>query len=424
MARRDLSRRTFLKAGGALVVGLGLGESWPGPAGAQTLPGADRFVGKALDPKAVDAFLAVHADGTVTVFSGRVDLGPGARAALRQLVGEERDLRMERIALIEGDTALTPDVGGTGGSYGISRGGQQLQQAAATARQALLGLAAQRLGRAAADLEVEDGVVRPKGGGPGVSYGELIGDRPLGVPVDPKAPVKDPASYRLVGQRLPRPDIPAKVTGHHRYLHDLVLPGMLHARVLRPPAPGATLRGLDESSIASIAGARAVRLGSFVAVVAEREWDAVRASRLLKTEWSPGTGLPDHAMLYDTVRGGQVAKDEVLVKRGDLAALSPGTAGVRVLTATYQWPIQTHGSLGPSCGVADVKADRATIWTASQASFRFRAVMARVLGMPPERLRVIYLDGAGSYGQNGADDASCDAALLSKAVGRPVRVQW
>jgi CO/xanthine dehydrogenase Mo-binding subunit len=419
-----VSRRTFLKAGGALVVGIGLGEARPRPGAAQTIPGADRFLGKPLDPKAVDAFLAVHADGTVTVFSGRVDLGTGARAALRQMVGDELDLRMDRIALIEGDTALTPDQGGTGGSYGISRGGLQLRQAAATARQALLGLAAQRLGRPAAELEVEDGVVRPKGGGAGVSYGELIGDRPIGVPIDPKAPVKDPKTYRLVGQRVPRPDLPAKVTGHHRYLHDLALPGLLHARVLRPPAPGATLRALDESSIASIAGARAVRLGSFVAVVAEREWDAVRAARLLKTEWSPGTGLPDHARLYDTVRGGQVLKDEVLTKRGDLAALSPGTPGVRVLTATYQWPIQTHGSLGPSCGVADVTADRATIWTASQASHRFRSVMARLLGLPPERIRVIYLDGAGSYGQNGADDASCDAALLSKAVGRPVRVQW
>jgi CO/xanthine dehydrogenase Mo-binding subunit len=419
-----LSRRGFLKAGGALVVGIGLGEAWPRPGAAQTIPGADRFLGKPLAPNAVDAFLAVHADGTVTVFSGRVDLGTGARAALRQMVGDELDLRMDRIALIEGDTALTPDQGGTGGSYGISRAGQQLRQAAATARQALLGLAAQRLGRPAADLEVEDGMVRPKGGGAGVSYGELIGDKPIGVPVDPKAPVKDPKTFRLVGQRLPRPDVPAKVTGHHRYLHDLVLPGMLHARVLRPPAPGATLRALDESSIASIAGARAVRLGSFVAVVAEREWDAVRAARLLQTEWSPGTGLPDQATLYDSVRGGQVLKDEVLTKRGDLAALSPGTPGARVLTATYQWPIQTHGSLGPSCGVADVTADRATIWTASQASHRFRSVMARLLGMPPERIRVIYLDGAGSYGQNGADDASCDAALLSKAVGRPVRVQW
>src|SRR5262245_54280448 len=231
MARRDLSRRTFLKAGGALVVGLGLGESWPEPAAAQTLPGADRFVGKALDPKAVDAYLAVHADGTVTVFSGRVDLGTGARAALRQLVGEELDLRMDQIALIEGDTALTPDQGGTGGSYGIARGGLQLRQAAATARQTLLGLAAQRLSRPAADLEVEAGVVRPKGGGAGVSYGELVGDRPIGVPVDPKAPLKDSKTYRLVGQRLPRPDLPEKVTANHRYLHDRTLPRT-------PPAHG------------------------------------------------------------------------------------------------------------------------------------------------------------------------------------------
>ena len=425
MAGRDLSRRTFLKAGGALVVGIGLGEMWPAPAPGQTIPGADRFLGKSLAPSEVDAFLAVHADGTVTVFSGRVDLGTGARAALRQMVGEELDLRMDRIALIEGDTALTPDQGGTGGSYGIARGGLQLRQAAATARQALLGLAAQRLGRPVADLEVEDAVVRPKGGGAGVSYGELVGDRPIGVPVDPKAPLKDPKTYRLVGHSLPRPDVPEKVTGHHRYLHDLVLPGMLHARVLRPSALGATLRAVEPSSIASIPGARVVRVQSFVAVVAEREWDAVRAARLLKTEWTAGTGLPDQATLFDAIRGGQVVKDEVLAKKGTtLAALDPGAPGVRRLGATYQWPIQTHGSLGPSCGVADVKPDRATIWTASQATHRFRTVMARLLGLPPERVRAIYLDGAGSYGQNGADDAACDAAILSRAVGRPVRVQW
>ena len=424
MGADRLSRRSFLKAGGALVVGVGLADAWPRAAGAQTVPGVDRFLGKTVAPDAVDAFLAIHADGSVTLFSGRVDLGTGARAALRQMVGEELDVPMGRITLIEGDTALTPDQGGTGGSYGISRGGVQLRQAAATARQALLGLAARRLGRPAGDLEVADGVVRPKGGGPGVSYGELVGDRPFGLAVDPKAPLKDPRAYRLVGQRLPRPDVPAKVTGRHRYLHDLALPGMLHGRVLRPPALGATLRAVDEASIASVPGARVVRLGSFLAVVAEREWDAVRASRLLKAEWSPGVGLPDHATLYDTMRAGQVVKDEALARKGDVSALAGGTPGVRVLQATYRWPIQTHGSIGPSCGVADVRPDRATIWTASQATHRFRATMARLLGLPPARVRAIYLDGAGSYGQNGADDAACDAALLSRAVGRPVRVQW
>jgi CO/xanthine dehydrogenase Mo-binding subunit len=420
----NLSRRGFLQAGGALVVGFGLGRRGARPAGAQTIPTADRFLGKPLTTDAVDSFLAIHADGSVTLFSGKVDLGTGARAAFRQMVAEELDVPIERIAMIEGDTALTPDQGGTGGSYGVSRGGMQLRRAAATARQALLGLAASRLGRPVGDLEVGDGMVRPKAGGAGVSYGELIGDRRLGLPVDPKAPLKAPKDFRYIGKSIPRPDVPAKVTGRNLYVHDLTLPGMLHGRALRPPAVGASLVSVDEASIAAIPGARVVRLGSFLGVVAEREWDAVRASRLLQTRWSGGGSLPDHAMLYDALRAAAVVRDETIARRGDLSALTAGASGLRTLAATYRWPIQTHGSIGPSCGVADVRTDRATVWTASQATHRFQPVFARILGLPTDRVRLIYLDGAGSYGQNGADDAACDAALLSKAVGRPVRVQW
>jgi CO/xanthine dehydrogenase Mo-binding subunit len=300
----------------------------------------------------------------------------------------------------------------------------QLRRAAATARQALLGLAASRLGRPVGDLEVGDGMVRPKAGGAGVSYGELVGDRRLGLPVDPKAPLKAPKDFRYIGKSIPRPDVPAKVTGRNLYVHDLTLPGMLHGRALRPPAVGASLVSVDEASIAAIPGARVVRLGSFLGVVAEREWDAVRASRLLQTRWSGGGSLPDHAMLYDALRAAAVVRDETIARRGDLSALTAGASGLRTLAATYRWPIQTHGSIGPSCGVADVRTDRATVWTASQATHRFQPVFARILGLPTDRVRLIYLDGAGSYGQNGADDAACDAALLSKAVGRPVRVQW
>src|SRR2546425_602594 len=368
-----VSRREFLKAGGVLVVGAGLVDLASSSAGAQTLPNADRFLGKPLAADQVDSFLAIHADGSLTVFSGKVDMGTGGRIAMRQIVAEELDVQPDRIAMIEGDTALTPDQGSTAGSYGIARGGMQLRQAAATARRALLALAAPRLGRGLDDLEVADGVVRTKDGRASVSYAELIGDRALGVAVDPKAPVKDPQRFRFIGKSLARPDVPAKVTGRHKYLHDLTLPGMLHARVLRPPALGATLRSVDESSIKTISGARVVRVESFVGVVAEREWDAVRASGLLRAEWTGGTPLTDHATLF---------------------------------------------------GVADVRADRATIWTSSQGTHRYRAAFARVLALPAERVRVIYLDGAGSYGQNGAEDAACDAALLSKAVGRPVRVQW
>jgi CO/xanthine dehydrogenase Mo-binding subunit len=422
MAALSISRRSFLAAGGVLIVGLGL--DGVGRAPAQTVAGADRFLGKSLAPDAVDSFLAVHADGSVTLFVGKVDIGTGGRIAMRQIVGEELDVPLERIAMIEGDTALTPNQGATAGSYGIARGGTQLRQAAATARQALLAQAAQRLGRPVGDLQIVDGVVRAKDGSVAVTYGELIGDRAFNLKVDGGAPLKAPQSFRFIGKSLPRPDLPAKVTGRHRYLHDLTLPGMLHARVIRPPALGATLVSVDESSVAAIGGARVVRIQNFLAVVAEREWDAVRAARALQSRWTAGTGLPDSTKEFDSMRASRVVRDQEIARRGDLSALSAPAPGTRALAASYRWPIQTHGSIGPSCGVADVRADRATVWSSSQNTHGFQATCARLLGLERDRVRVIYLDGAGSYGPNGADDAAAEAALLSKTLGKPVRVQW
>jgi nicotinate dehydrogenase subunit B len=199
---------------------------------------------------------------------------------------------------------------------------------------------------------------------------------------------------------------------------------MLHARVIRPPAFGAALVSVDESSIAGIGGARVVRIQSFLAVVAEREWDAVRAARALKTQWGAGTGLPDHAREFEAMRASPVVRDQEVARRGDLAALSTPPAGTRTLAASYRWPMQTHGSIGPSCGVADVRPDRVTVWSASQNVHGLQNTFARVLGVERDRVRVIYMDGSGSYGANGADDAAAEATLLSREVGRPVRVQW
>jgi CO/xanthine dehydrogenase Mo-binding subunit len=428
MAAR-LSRRAFLAtglaAGGALIVRLGReGLGAVARAHAQSIPDADRFLGKSLAPDAVDSYLAVRADGTVTIFVGRVDLGTGSRIAIRQMVGEELDLAPERIAMIEGDTALTPNQGGTGGSYGVARGGVQIRRAAATARQALLGMAATHLGRSADDLEMADAVVRAKDGSGSVGFGELIGDRTFDLKIDARAPLKPPARFRFIGQSLPRPDVPEKVTGHHRYLHDLVLPNMLHARVIHPPALGATLEREDESSIAGIAGARVVRVQSFLAVTAEREWDAVRAARAIKAQWSGGGGLSDHAREFDLMRSGKIERDQEVARRGDLSALTAPPAGTRTLSASYRWPMQTHGSIGPSCGVADVRPDRVTVWSSSQNVHGLQNTFARVLGVDRGKVRIIYMDGAGSYGANGADDAALEALLLSRAVGRPVRVQW
>src|SRR5882672_2344928 len=417
-----ISRRSFLAAGGVLIVGLGVDGSTR--VLAQTVPNADRFLGKPLAPDAVDSYLAVHADGSVTLFTGKVDIGTGGRIAMRQIAGEELDIPLERIAMIEGDTALTPNQGATAGSYSIARGGTQIRQAAATARQALLAQAAQRLGKPVGDLEVADGVVRAKDGSVSVTYGELIGDQAFNLKVDGKAPLKSHERFRFIGKSLPRPDVPAKVTGHHRYLHDLTLPGMLHARVICPPALGATLVSVDESSIASIAGARVVRIQSFLAVVAEREWNAIRAARALQAKWTGGGGLPDHTKEFESMRASRIVRDQEIAKRGDNSALSAPPPGTRTLSASYRWPIQTHGSIGPSCGVADVRADRATVWSSSQNTHGFQATCARILGFERDSVRVIYLDGAGSYGPNGADDAAAEAALLSKATRRPVRVQW
>jgi len=413
-----LSRRDFMKAGGALVVGFTVHNA----AMPQRLPAAEKALGKTLDPNQVDGFLAIGADGNVTVYCGKVDLGQGLRIAIRQMAAEELGCGVDRIAMVEGDTALTPDQGATGGSTGVMRGGVQIRQAAATAREALLGLAAERLGRPRAELEAAENVVRPKSGGAGVGFGELVGDRRLGLKVDPKAPLKDPASYTVVGRPLPRPDVPAKVTGRHKFVHDLVVDGMLHGSVVRPPRVGAKLVDVDEASIQSIPGARMVRIKDFLAVVAGSEWDAMSAARALKARWSEASTLIGDAAVRAWMRAAPFEGEEMLVSRGDAKAALAGAA--KRITAEYYWPMQSHASMGPSCAIADVYDGKATIWSASQATHRFRETIAGLLGLPRDAVRVIYVDGAGCYGMNGHDDAAADAALLSRAVGKPVRVQW
>jgi CO/xanthine dehydrogenase Mo-binding subunit len=412
------SRRDFLKSGGALVVGFAL----PAPAWAQVVPAAEKALGKPLDVNAVDGFLAINADSSVTLFCGKVDLGQGLRIAIRQMAAEELGCAVERIAMVEGDTALTPDQGPTAGSTGVMRGGVQIRQAAATAREALIGLAAERLGKSRAELEAAGNEVRPKGGGAGVRFGELVGGRRFDLKIDDKAPLKNPAQYTVVGKSLPRPDVPGKVTGRHRFVHDVIVDGMLHGAVIRPPAVGAKLVEVDEASIRAIPGARVVRVNDFLGVVAQYEWDAMSAARMVKARWSGGTALVGDAGVRAWMKRGPFESDETLVKKGDAKAALAGAA--KRLTAEYYWPMQSHASMGPSCAIADVREGKATIWTASQATHRFRQTIARLLGMPPASVRAIYLDGAGCYGMNGHEDAAADAAIMSRAVGRPVRVQW
>jgi nicotinate dehydrogenase subunit B len=370
----------------------------------------------------VDAYLSVEPDGGVTVFAGKVDLGTGARAAIRQIVAEELGLSPGRIALIEGDTALTPDQGSTGGSTGIMVGGMQIRQAAATARARLLSLAAASLRRPVGDLETSDGSVVARSGGEAVTFAALLGGAAFEMPVDKTAPLRNPDTYTIVGTSYPRPDIPAKLTGRHAYVQDHRIDGMLHARIVRPPAIGAHLKDVDASSIADIPGARLVRIRDFLALAAPREWDAVRALRELKATWSEGAPLPGSDNLFEAVRLTPVARVETLRSVGDARAAIDRAE--RMIQATYSWPIQSHASMGPSCAVADIRDHGGTVWTASQSTHRLRWTIAKLLGLDGAKLRLVYMDGSGSYGTNGNDDVAFEAALLSRELGRPVRVQW
>ncbi len=418
MCSRQITRRAFLKGSGLLIVGFSLA----GPMAAARAQTAAR--GKTVSGNEVDAFLAIGKDGTVTVYTGKVDLGTGTATALPQIVAEELEVPFERITLIEGDTALVPDQGPTWGSLTIQVAGVQLRQAAATARKALLDMAAQRIGVAVGDLEVKDGVVRAKGDAArNVSYSQLIGDGEFHLKVDKTAPLKDPGSYTIVGTPVPRRDIPAKVTGQFTFMQDFRVPGMLHGRVVRPPAIGATLVRVEPRSVNGITGVvKVVRIGNFLGVVAETEWAAIKAAQRLRATWSAGEGLPEMDTLYTHVRKTPVARDEVTQNLGDVPAAL--VAAAKRLSATYEFGIHLHGSIGPSCAIADFRDGRLTVWSATQAPHWTRKELAAILDTAPDDIRVVYVEGAGCYGRNGHEDAAADAALLSREVGRPVRVQW
>jgi nicotinate dehydrogenase subunit B len=409
------SRRDVLKGGGALVVSF----SFSNAVGETLAQGA-----RPLALTEVDSFLAIDRNGVVTLYTGKVDLGTGVATALPQMVAEELDVPLHLVRLVQGDTALTPDQGPTWGSLSIQIGGMQLRNAAATAKAALLDEAAKRLGAKKEDLRVVDGVV--SAGNKRVSYGELIGGKSFALKLDHTKPAagKDPKDYKLVGKPVPRVDIPDKVTGRFTYMQDFRVPGMLHGRVVRPPAIGAKLESVDETSIKDVAGVvKIVRQDNFLGVVAESEWGAIKAAEKLKALWSKSQTLPDAAKLWDEVRASKVIKDEVTMNVGNTAE-AMGQAGAKTLKATYDFAIHTHGSIGPSCAVAEFKDGKLTSWSASQATHNLRKQLATMFGMAADNVRCIYIEGSGCYGRNGHEDAAADAALLAKAVERPVRVQW
>ena len=407
------SRRDMLKGGGALIVSFTLA-----PQGfAQGATAA-----KPVALTEVDSYLVIDANGAVTLYSGKVDLGTGVTTALAQMAAEELDVPFARITVVQGDTTLTPEQGSTWGSLSIQVGGIQIRQASAAAKAALIDQAATRLGVKKEQLTVTDGVI--SGGGGSVTYGQLIGGKTFSIKLDPKQPVatKDPKEFKVVGKSVPRVDIPGKVMGTFTYMQDFRVPGMLHARVVRPPAIEAKLESVDEGSISSIPTAKVVRQANFLAVVAENEWAAVKGARMLKATWSKWEGLPEQAKLYEHVRATKVAKDEVTANVGNSAdALGQGA---KKLSATYDFAIHTHGSMGPSCAIAEFKDGKLTSWSASQATHNLRKQLAKMFSMKPENVRCIYFEGSGCYGRNGHEDAAADAALLAKLTAKPVRVQW
>jgi len=417
-----ISRRDVLKAGGALVVSFAF-AGVPRDLFAQARRPFDTAQGRPVDSGEVDGLLAIHADGSVTLYTSKVDVGTGIRIALAQMAAEELGVSPARVTVVEGDTATCPDQGGTGGSTGLIRGGTEIRAAAATARRALLQMGATQLNRPVADLTIADGQVQPRNGGAGVAIGSLIGDRLFSLKVDRNAPLTPPSQHAAIGKPLLRPDVPAKCTGRHVYVQDFTLPGMLHGRIVRPPSMGATLVSVDETSLRGIPDVRVVRVENFLAVVAKDEWAAVRAATALKATWRERASLPGHEGLDRFSRSAPLERDQEILNRGNAADVSRRAA--RTMTATYFWPFQSHASLGPSCAVGDVRADgSATVWTASQGVHGLRGNLSKVFGIPQDKLRVIFLDGSGSYGTNGTDHVAADALLLSKTVGQPVRVQW
>ena len=419
-----LNRRTLLKASaGALVVGFSV-EATLGHAASSAAAAALRPA-KAVAKDLVDSFISIEANGKVTIFVGKVDLGTGTKTALAQMAADELDVAFEQIDMVMGDTATTPDQWITGANLTIAQGGGELRKACATARAALLARASAKLGAPVAELQVSKGVVSLKSDATKtVSYNELLqGGKALDLKVDAKATAKPASEYRVVGKSIPRVDIPEKVTGEFMYVHDFRLPGMLHARVVRADELGARLEAVDDSESRKVGGfVQTVRRGDFVAVVAKNEWGAIKAARALKLTWSPGTGLPDKATVFDYWRKQPIAKEEATQKVGDAPAVLATSA--RRVKASYEFAVQTHASLGPSCAVADFSKGQLNVWSASQATHSMQSELAAITGLPQEKVRLVYLDGSGCYGRNGHEDATADAALIATLIGKPVRVQW
>ena len=413
----DFSRRDLLKGGGALIVGFGLAA----------LPAQTALAARSpTDMSAIDTWIAIHADNTATIYLGKGEFGQGNTTGLLQIAAEELDLDMSQVRSVQLDTAVTPNQGATSSSSSIERGGPQVRAAAAEARRALLNLASTRLGMQVRSLVVDKGVVSIDGHPTqSVTYGALLGDRPFNVKFTGTAPQKPVTRYKLVGRNVPRVDLAAKAAGTHTHMQHVRVAGMLHGRVVRPRGQraygvGARPQAIDATALADVP-ARLVRKGDFVGVVAENEWDAVRASYLLRVTWAETHALPGNADLHARMRAAKTS-DVTIVDWGDADAAM--AKAVHVASATYYCPYQGHMPFAPNCAIGDVKPDGALVICSTQDVYASRDMLAAVLGLPVDKVRVQYVESSGTYGHSCYEDAAQAAAVMSQAVGAPVRVQF
>jgi CO/xanthine dehydrogenase Mo-binding subunit len=445
------SRRKFLKTSGGLVLGFSLlgplaafAEQPATRIPASPTGGAQAFVG--VDPAKLDAWLAIHPDNTATLFTGKVEQGNGSPNALAQIAAEELDFPFDKLFVVMGTTTDTVDQGPTFGSMAVRYAGPQIRHAAAAGRQVLLSMAGKRLNVSVEKLAARDGVVSVAGAPQRrITYGELVDGKRLdvtigatgkkfGMKVAPDAKLKDPSTYTIVGTSVPRKDIPGKVTGEFTYVQDVKVANMLHGRVVRPYGIESDLLSVDQSGLKDIPGFVAVvRQRNFLGVVAETEWGAIKAAEKLgsklvrkgptdgQAKWSNWHGLPAMDELWETLRHTS-GKDITVANRGDVDAALRKSA--KTLKATYRTPFETHGSLGPELAIADVGKGYAKFWAGTQMPHQSRRDMAELLDLPVENVEVNWVEASGQYGRNGLEPVMADAAIMSRAVGRPVRVQW
>ena len=385
-----------------------------------------------LNHPELDAWLRINDDRTITIFSGKVELGQGIKTALAQIAADELDVSLKRIRVVTGDTARTPDEGGTTGSRSLETSGNALRLAAAEARSHMLELAFEQLESLtpAADLQVRDGIISDPRGGRQTNYWALMAGKRFHRRVTAQAALKTPAQHQLVGQSAKRIDLPSKFCGGISYVHDMEMPGMLHARVLRPPGYHAELVEFDPAAVEAVPGiVKVLRNGQFVALVAEREEQAIRACEKAAeiARWDFAEALPEQASIFDDLLQ-KPAHSQAIVE-GIAVDESTGASPVpldsaNALQATYRRPFQMHASLGPSAALALWQDEQLTIWSHSQAPFILQGALAQVLRIDVSAIQVIHAEGAGCYGHNGADDVALDAALVAREFpGKPIMMK-